>query len=249
MLNCRCRGGAVLAIVALRPHDVTVDVSVVDVHVGVVDVHVGVVDVQVARRRTEVSQEVPIYGDFKELAYYYATVYVGTPPVPFTVIADTGSTLLAFSCRGCSSCAEHPTSYDFGASSTSSSVSADACRGVSAARYSSQCTFAVDYAEGSHISGPVYADLVYLGADNETADSTAALSTAVGVVFPFGCIDVETNLFKSQFADGIMGLSQGPCDHRVVAVLVSYWCVSCGCHGVDVCVMVPCVCWCRVCGC
>jgi len=35
------------------------------------------------------TQEKVVFGDFRNLAYYYADVFVGTPPQRFTVIADT----------------------------------------------------------------------------------------------------------------------------------------------------------------
>ena len=46
-------------------------------------------------RGRRVQDEVPVYGDYRALAYYYADVYVGTPSQRFTVITDTGAL------RGC----------------------------------------------------------------------------------------------------------------------------------------------------
>ena len=43
----------------------------------------------------------PVDGPFRQLAYLYGNVFVGTPPQRATVIADTGSTRLAFPCTGC----------------------------------------------------------------------------------------------------------------------------------------------------
>lgn len=42
-------------------------------------------------RGRRVQDEVPVYGDYRALAYYYSDVYVGTPPKRFTVITDTGA--------------------------------------------------------------------------------------------------------------------------------------------------------------
>jgi hypothetical protein len=48
----------------------------------------------VPARGRVLQDEVPVYGDFRQLAYYYADVFVGTPAQKFTVITDTGSCAL-----------------------------------------------------------------------------------------------------------------------------------------------------------
>jgi hypothetical protein len=40
-----------------------------------------------------------LYGD-TSLGYYYAYLFVGTPPQKQSVIVDTGSTITAFPCSG-----------------------------------------------------------------------------------------------------------------------------------------------------
>ena len=55
----------------------------------------------------EPAEEIPVYGPFKDLAYFYTDVHVGTPPQRFSVITDTGSTLLAFPCKNCRNCGAH----------------------------------------------------------------------------------------------------------------------------------------------
>ena len=50
------------------------------------------------------SGEVPVFGDFRRLAYFYADLYIGSAaPAPqrFSVIADTGSSLTAVPCATC----------------------------------------------------------------------------------------------------------------------------------------------------
>ena len=48
-----------------------------------------------AEHGRRLQDEMPVYGDYRALAYYYADVYVGTPPQKFTVITDTGALLAA----------------------------------------------------------------------------------------------------------------------------------------------------------
>ncbi len=129
----------------------------------------------------DVEQGAPIFGEFRELAYYYADVFVGTPSQKFTVITDTGSSRLAFPCKGCTQCGEHMNPpFDPLLSTTSS---ADASCG-------SQCTYSVSYQEGSSIAGVLYFDLVWLGGD---ADGSAAYGAQYGTTFRFGCHTRETS--------------------------------------------------------
>ena len=46
---------------------------------------------------------IPLYGN-STLGYYYANIYVGSPPQEQSVIVDTGSGLLALPCSKCTSC-------------------------------------------------------------------------------------------------------------------------------------------------
>lgn len=54
-------------------------------------------------RPTLDSHTIPLYGN-ATLGYYYANLYIGTPPQEQSVIADTGSGVLALPCSKCTSC-------------------------------------------------------------------------------------------------------------------------------------------------
>lgn len=136
-----------------------------------------------------------IYGNIEHFGYYYLEIWVGTPSVRQTVILDTGSSLTAFPCTGCLSCGEHIDSYfDFTKSSTfkpvlcTSNIKCSACN-------NNQCEYHQSYAEGSSISGILVQDNISITLSEYPVAST------------FGCHLRETNLFKSQKVDGIMGLS------------------------------------------
>jgi len=132
-----------------------------------------------------------------DLGYYYVDLRVGTPPAKQTVIVDTGSSLTAFPCAGCQSCGKHLDSYfDYRHSNTSRLVSCNEDVPCSSCQ-SDHCHYHQGYAEGSSIAGFLVEDYVELG-DDETAERTKLI---------FGCHDQETNLFRTQLADGIMGLA------------------------------------------
>ena len=46
---------------------------------------------------------IPLYGN-ASLGYFYANLYIGSPPQQQSVITDTGSGLLALPCSKCTSC-------------------------------------------------------------------------------------------------------------------------------------------------
>lgn len=138
-----------------------------------------------------------IFGNTEALGYYYVDLWAGTPPVKQTVIIDTGSSLTAFPCIGCTDCGHHMDAYfDYSKSNTSriltcsESVKCSPCK-------NNTCGYSVSYAEGSSISGILIEDFLMFGDDFQYAHTVLAA---------FGCHRRETNLFRTQKADGIMGV-------------------------------------------
>ena len=129
---------------------------------------------------------------------------MGTPPQMFSVIADTGSTLMAFPCQSCGSCGKHENHrYKPEESSTSQKIP---CAGIGYCRScnSDQCGYSQSYTEGSSLRGIMYYDQAWLGAPDESA----SLGNTYGVKHPLGCHTFENGLFSGQLADGIMGLGR-----------------------------------------
>lgn len=150
-----------------------------------------------------------------DLGYYYVDLRVGTPPVKQTVIIDTGSGLTAFPCAGCESCGHHLDSYfDYRRSSSSRRISCSENIPCNSCK-SEHCQYYQGYAEGSSISGFLVEDYVQLGDDD----------MAERIKLVFGCHDEETHLFRTQLADGIMGLAfakkEGKRMNTIVDVLYS----------------------------
>ena len=118
-------------------------------------------------RDRRVQDEVPVFGDFRNLAYYYADVFVGTPPQKFTVITDTGSTLMAVPCVDCSDCGfsnHYNRPYRPSESETAQAITCGESDCPASCSSPTQCTYSVSYAEGSSLSGVYWRDRVFLGA-------------------------------------------------------------------------------------
>ena len=164
-----------------------------------------------AEARRRLQAEVPIYGDYRQLAYYYADIFVGSNRQRFTVIADTGSSLTEVPCNDCGNCGSHMNPrYNPSASTSALAQLCPNCpggRSCSNSAHPGQCTYSQAYAEGSQISGILFRDNVYLGYDGDATPN--APSAAYAIPFILGCGEVEGGLFNSQQADGIMGLGMG----------------------------------------
>ena len=111
---------------------------------------------------------------------WYSKIHIGTPPQIFTAIVDTGSGTIAVPCAGCS-CGNH-NHFSSARSPTAQTVG----------RYS-QC-----YGEGSCNRGSKVSDMICLG-------ETCSISESVR--HSFGCCTTYASAFKSQEADGIIGIS------------------------------------------
>ena len=150
---------------------------------------------------------------------HYTWVYAGTPPQRASVIVDTGSALMAFPCSGCDGCGNH-TDLPFDADNSSTLVHVKCsqqsfyqCKGCNLP--SDTCAISQSYLEGSSWKASVVEDVVYLGGDSSFDNEV--MRNKYGTLYQFGCQNVETGLFVTQVADGIMGLSRT--DNHIVAKL------------------------------
>ena len=146
---------------------------------------------------SEEYEHAVIYGNTEILGYYYAEIMIGTPPMLQTVIVDTGSRLTAFPCNGCENCGTHMDQYfNYLKSASSRLISCD--EGVHCSSCNNNvCEYSQSYAEGSFISGILIEDKIMLGSSLDHNHFEEAI---------IGCHQKETYLFRTQKADGIMGL-------------------------------------------
>lgn len=147
--------------------------------------------------KSEIYEHAIVFGNTEGLGYYYVDIWVGTPPMKQTVIIDTGSRLTAFPCIGCTDCGNHMDKYfDFKNSTTSRVVKCNEGLLCSVCN-KNVCGYSQSYAEGSSISGILVEDYILFGDDFPHAHRELGI---------FGCHRRETYLFRTQKADGIMGL-------------------------------------------
>ncbi|KAG7340724.1 xylanase inhibitor [Nitzschia inconspicua] len=169
------------------------------------------------RRRTEAAQVGALYHGY---GTHYVDAWVGTPPQRQTVIVDTGSGVTAFPCSGCNDCGYpnyHTDAYfDEKSSKTFRKATCDQCSSRGQCNKQTQeCRIGMSYQEGSSWSAFEGIDNCYVGGfhdkaitqdDGGTEDLDPGHASAFAFPLQFGCQTRITGLFKTQLADGIMGM-------------------------------------------
>jgi Xylanase inhibitor N-terminal len=135
---------------------------------------------------------------------HYVDLWVGSPPQRQTVIVDTGSSVTAFPCQDCSNCGvgyhidqyfQEDLSHSFKEVMCEDCILGDCGGGA-------LCELSVSYQEGSSWRAFEAKDVVYTGGPHDVAVENAHASFGMH----FGCQTHLTGLFKTQLADGIMGM-------------------------------------------
>mmetsp|Transcript_11042 Transcript_11042/g.17002 ORF Transcript_11042/g.17002 Transcript_11042/m.17002 type:complete len:634 (+) Transcript_11042:2732-4633(+) len=155
---------------------------------------------------------------------HYIDLWVGTPPQRQTVIVATGSPKTAFPCSKCRSCGElyHTDGY-FLEKDSSTYRAFEKCNCIFGSCSNQQCRMSTSYSEGSMWSGIEGMDTTYAGGphnkiqqlpgtfdekDKDDADPLRAPNFAFDHIF--ACMDEQKGLFRTQMADGIMGMDNAP---------------------------------------
>ena len=145
-----------------------------------------------------------VFGDTYNLYYYYTTLYLGPKKTPQTFILDTGSPTTTSPCNKCNSCGEHLNKpYELKSDSDIISCKSNLCNLVQSNTCNfNQCSFSISYSEGSTLAGFFNNQEVSFEMINISPNSKSK-----SFIIPIGCTTTETHLFKTQLADGIMGLN------------------------------------------
>ena len=145
-----------------------------------------------------------VKGDSHELNYYYTTLFLGKNKSPQVYILDTGSSITTSPCSRCTSCGKHLNEkYKLENISKIISCHNEKCNFLSNSKcLGNQCSFSVSYAEGSKLAGFYVNEEIFF----EEIDSVNNITNS-SYNIPIGCTTTETHLFRTQLADGIMGLN------------------------------------------
>lgn len=149
-----------------------------------------------------------------EYMYYFAKLFVGTPPMEQSAIIDTGSDTLAFPCDHCKpgDCGSHQDPRFHSKDSKSFQFDIDCSLRIPYHNHN-VCQFIKSYAEGSSLLGFLADDYVKFKNsqrihDIKLSQLNSHLKKDIRLKAEFGCTTKETGLFKTQYADGILGLDQ-----------------------------------------
>ena len=149
------------------------------------------------RRRRHLAQNSEIVPLFQGYGTHFAYIYVGSPGQRQSVIIDTGSHYTAFPCTGCSQCGQHTDSY--WNLKNSSTAQVPQCS-------NQPCAISQSYSEGSSWRAFKVIDKLWVGGLSLTQ---VPGGPSYSIDFLFGCQTSETGLFRTQLADGIMGMALG----------------------------------------
>jgi hypothetical protein len=142
---------------------------------------------------------------------HHVTAWMGEPPQAQTLIVDTGSRLTATACEPCSQCGTthaHPFPHlDPQRSSTLRYTQCGSCllSGFQECAAEQKCGINQRYTEGSSWTAVEVSDTFVLGGPEI---SSLEQYVSFTIIFAFGCQQKVRGLFRTQYANGILGLER-----------------------------------------
>ena len=150
-----------------------------------------------------------------EYMYYFSKLQMGSSDMEQSAIIDTGSDTLAFPCDYCEGkdCGSHQDPR-FPSSKSTSFAFESRCPTKILFHSHQVCQFVKSYAEGSSLLGFLATDYMRFKDSKRINDLklkklNSNLKKDLKMKAEFGCTTKETGLFKTQYADGILGLDDG----------------------------------------
>lgn len=155
-----------------------------------------------AASSTSTQLEAPVYAG---TGAYLTTLSIGTPPLPYPAILDTGSDLVWTQCKPCSQCFHQPTPiFDPHKSSSFSKLpcTTDLCSALPSSACSRHaCNYVYSYGDYSSTQGFLASETFTFGENEDNQVSVPSIG--------FGCgEDNEGDGFDQ--ASGLVGLGRGP---------------------------------------
>ena len=148
--------------------------------------------------------QINIQGNSSDLNYYYTYLYLGNSKQRQSYIIDTGSSITTSPCKPyCTKCGKHENDYYEINESDILKCNTNECENLRSNCINNKCSFSISYSEGSSLKGIFSNQIIRLKENDEDENGD---ENEFGIM-PIGCTSSETNLFVTQLADGIMGLS------------------------------------------
>ncbi|OII74665.1 uncharacterized protein cubi_00218 [Cryptosporidium ubiquitum] len=133
-----------------------------------------------------------------EKGYYFIHVFVGNPPQKQSLILDSGSSQISFTCITCSNCGMH----DYPPFDITKSTTGKSCNRKLIG--SEKCTYFHRFNEGSIISGKYFSDIVSFENIHEEYGIT---KDNLKIKYDYlGCNELETKKIYHQNATGVFGI-------------------------------------------
>lgn len=138
---------------------------------------------------------IAVDGNLVRLGYYTASIALGSPPLTFSLVVDTGSTMTILP----------PDACEASRSATMLMRNDDWCPAEKGGPEDEICSFRIAYVEGSSYSGVIAKDVAhFVSADARSWDNATHTSDV-----RFGCATRGEGKVQLQVADGVLGLGKG----------------------------------------
>lgn len=141
---------------------------------------------------------IDLHSTGSEKEYYFIHVFVGNPPQKQSLILDSGSSQISFTCITCSNCGMH----DYPPFDIMKSISAENCNRKLIG--DEKCKYFHRFSEGSVISGKYFSDILSF---ENIHEKSGIIKDHFKIKYDYlGCNELETKKIYHQNATGVFGI-------------------------------------------